>query len=623
MIRPPSIVAVLALTTFCSVIVQHVSCKPRAPSLFGVARGGGKDSTSTSSSTDRLTVPFPTWTFDEPSSCMEWTEMPAVHLDMSSADTLDVDLNADLIIIGISDNNTPADSDDDDEDDSANDDKEKSIDATLTGRAKDIDGILGGALTQTMLENDRKFKGGAKCGSVTPTIRVYGNGQTRRYMLVGLGKIDSEGSTDPTKCNELGRKVGSAVAAAIQSEKGIASCSVVLPRERFATSSSLSALSSAFTEKLYVDNRYRTGSNVKKETESIERVTLVIDDDAGTKNVRTCTSEDMYEAISEGRKIASGVYLARDIVNSPHNVLNSLSLADTAQRIASESSGLIECNILEKEDCERLGMGSYLGVARGSETKPKFIHLTYRPRSGNVRTKVGIIGKGLLFDTGGYNIKTSSMHLMKFDCGGAAAVLGAARAIAALAPDGVEANIIVAACENMINDRAVLPGDILTASNGKTIEVENTDAEGRLTMADVLVYADKEIGCKKIIELSTLTGACMVALGNKIAGVWAKDESLVDELLRTSSVTAEKLWHMPLEKDYNDLLKSKIADLKNLGGRYGGAITAALFLQHFVGKKTPFAHIDIAGPVWSDKLGATGFGAKLVTDWVCRQGTSE
>ena len=321
-------------------------------------------------------------------------------------------------------------------------------------------------------------------------------------------------------------------------EKGISSCSVILPPCCFAFSSSLSALSSAFTEKLYADNRYRTGANVKKEFESIKQVTLVMDE-LGTDNPLSC--EDITKAISDGRKIASGVYLARDIVNSPHNVLNSLSLADTAQRIASKSNGFIECNILEKDDCERLGMGSYLGVARGSETKPKFIHLIYKPKGGRATKKVGIVGKGLLFDTGGYNIKTASMHLMKFDCGGAAGVLGAARAIAALAPDGVEAHIIVAACENMISDRAVLPGDILIAANGKTIEVENTDAEGRLTMADALIYADKEVGCDKIIELSTLTGACKVALGNMIAGVWAKDDSLIDELLLTSKITGERL----------------------------------------------------------------------------------
>jgi leucyl aminopeptidase len=175
----------------------------------------------------------------------------------------------------------------------------------------------------------------------------------------------------------------------------------------------------------------------------------------------------------------------------------------------------------------------------------------------------------------------------------------------------------------MINDRAIVPSDVLTASNGKTIEIINTDAEGRLTLADALVYADKEVGCESIIELSTLTGACMVSLGKEICGVWTDDDDLAGDLADVSKVTGEKSWRMPLEKSYNEQLESKIADINNCGTRYGGAITAALFLQNFVSNKKPFAHIDIAGPVWSDKDGATGFGAKLVSEWISRQGKSE
>ena len=208
-------------------------------------------------------------------------------------------------------------------------------------------------------------------------------------------------------------------------------------------------------------------------------------------------------------------------------------------------------------------------------------------------------------------------------CGGSAAVLGAARAIAEIAPEGVEAHFIVAACENMINQKAMVPSDILTASNGKTIEVLNTDAEGRLTLADALVFADKECGCESIIELSTLTGACMVALGKEVAGVWTDNDDLAAELADISKSTGDKSWRMPLEKSYNKQLESKVADIKNIGDRWGGAITAALFLQNFVSKKKPFAHIDIAGPVWDDGSGATGHGAKLVTEWVCNQGNKE
>jgi leucyl aminopeptidase len=263
-------------------------------------------------------------------------------------------------------------------------------------------------------------------------------------------------------------------------------------------------------------------------------------------------------------------------------------------------------------------MGAFLGVARGSETEPQFIHLIYHAQGGRHRTakKIGVVGKGLLFDTGGYNTKTSMMELMKFDCGGAAAVFGAARAIAALKPKGVEVHFIVAACENMIGPKAYVPSDILTASNGKTIEVVNTDAEGRLTLADALVYADKEVGCESIIELSTLTGSCMISLGKQICGIWTLHNQMAAELEAASKIAGEKSWRMPMAMEYKDQLDSIVADYKNCGTRYGGAITAALFLQNFVAEHKPFAHIDIAGPVWDANRGATGFGVKLITEWV-------
>lgn len=373
-------------------------------------------------------------------------------------------------------------------------------------------------------------------------------------------------------------------------------------------------MSSSFFSSLYADNRHRTGKKVVTPAEDLKSLTVF--SDAGS------APSGMQDALDGGKKMALGVHMTKDIVNAPHNVLNSESLADTAKRIAAESGGSLTCKILGKEECEERGMGAYLGVARASETDPQFIHITYIPE-GEAKKKVGLVGKGLLFDTGGYNIKTQMMQLMKFDCGGAAAVLGAARAVGELKPPGVECHFVVAACENMINDKGIVPSDILTASNGMTIEVLNTDAEGRLTLADALVYCDKELDCDSIIELSTLTGACMVALGKSVCGVWTDDDDLAEELKDASKVTKEKSWRMPLEKSYNEQLKSKVADISNLGGPYGGSITAGLFLQNFVSKKKPFAHIDIAGPVWDDKSGATGFGAKLAVEWVHRQGEKE
>jgi leucyl aminopeptidase len=293
-------------------------------------------------------------------------------------------------------------------------------------------------------------------------------------------------------------------------------------------------------------------------------------------------------------------------------------MAQTAEAIASEYGLALE--ILEQEECEKLGMGAFLGVAQASEIPPKFLHLTYKPE-GTARRKLAIVGKGLTFDSGGLNIKGagSGIETMKMDMGGAAATLGAAKAIGQIKPD-VEVHFISAVTENMISGRAMHPGDILTASNGKTIEVNNTDAEGRLTLADALVFAEK-LGVDAIVDLATLTGACIVALGNDIAGLWTADEGIASQLKSASEAAGEKFWQMPMEEKYFDGLKSPIADMKNTGPRAGGSITAALFLKQFV-KETPWAHLDIAGPVWTEKedgynsVGATGFPVRTLVNWV-------
>jgi leucyl aminopeptidase len=212
--------------------------------------------------------------------------------------------------------------------------------------------------------------------------------------------------------------------------------------------------------------------------------------------------------------------------------------------------------------------------------------------------------------------------MMKYDMGGSAAVLGAARAIGQLRPEGVEVHVVVASCENMISGGAVHPGDVLTASNGKTIEINNTDAEGRLTLADALVYANK-LEPDAVVDLATLTGACVIALGEEIAGLWSNNDGLAEALKMASKEAGEGLWRMPLRASYKEGLKSHIADLKNTGPRPGGSITAALFLQDFITENRPWAHLDIAGTVWSDKgrgedpPGATGFGVRTLVRWIC------
>ncbi|HEY9751839.1 MAG TPA: leucyl aminopeptidase [Coleofasciculaceae cyanobacterium] len=323
-------------------------------------------------------------------------------------------------------------------------------------------------------------------------------------------------------------------------------------------------------------------------------------------------------AITRGHQVSSGVILARELVAAPANVVTPQALADTAASIADAYGLTLE--VLEREDCEKLGMGAFLGVAQASELPPKFIHLTYRP-AATPRRKLAIVGKGLTFDSGGLNIKVagSGIEMMKVDMGGAGATLGAAKAIAQLQPD-VEVHFITAATENMISGHAIHPGDILTASNGKTIEINNTDAEGRLTLADALVFTEK-LGVDAIVDLATLTGACVIALGDDIAGLWSTDDTIAQELVKAGDLSGEKLWPMPMEDKYFEGMKSVVADMKNTGPRPGGAITAAVFLKQFV-KNTPWAHLDIAGPVWADKennynnAGATGYGVRTLVNWV-------
>jgi len=355
----------------------------------------------------------------------------------------------------------------------------------------------------------------------------------------------------------------------------------------------------------YKDNRFNKQRDEKINLKEIEFLNLEKIENISFKEV-----ED----------ICQGVEFARKLVAAPPNDLTPLEMSKKAIEIANKYN--LEIKILEEDDCLSLGMGAYLAVAKGSNLKPKFIHITYRPEN-SVSFKVALVGKGLTFDSGGYNLKVgaSQIEMMKYDMGGSAAVLGAANAIGALKPKGVEIHFIVAACENMINGLAMHPGDVITASNGKTIEVNNTDAEGRLTLADALTYASN-LNPNTIIDLATLTGACLIALGNDVAGMWSNNDELAKELLEAANKKGEGLWRMPLQKSYKDGLKSHIADMKNTGPRAGGSITAALFLEEFLNKNINWAHIDIAGTCWTDKnkglnpSGATGYGVRTLLEWI-------
>ena len=297
-----------------------------------------------------------------------------------------------------------------------------------------------------------------------------------------------------------------------------------------------------------------------------------------------------------GAVIAESIALARDLGNGPAERVTPTFLAETATTLAEqlrEAGHDVSCEVFEREECERRGMGLYLAVARGSEEPPKFIHLTYKPK-GESRGRVVLIGKGVTFDSGGYSIKpTEGMLQMKLDMGGAAAVIGSMNGIAKLELP-YEVHVISAAAENMVSGDAYRLGDVFRASNGKTVEINNTDAEGRLTMADALVFASS-LEPDLVIDFATLTGACIVALGPHICATMTRDDALASAWLAAGVRSGEDMWRLPLPKPLMAMLDSKIADLRNTGERAGGALTAGLFLEQFT-EGARWMHVDIAGP---------------------------
>jgi len=332
----------------------------------------------------------------------------------------------------------------------------------------------------------------------------------------------------------------------------------------------------------------------------------------------------LESAIAKGKVVAEATNLARDMVNEPASYMTPSRMAEVAEDIASKYN--LECKVFDREDMEAMGMEALLGVARGSNQPPKLITLAYK---GDERSEkaMGFLGKGITFDSGGISIKPSEgMDEMKGDMAGAAAVMTAVGAIAQLKPK-INVTAIIPATENLPSGTALKPGDILRAMNGKTIEVISTDAEGRLILADALSYAVKQ-GLSPLIDLATLTGACRVALGLLYSGVFGNDRDLIDKVLKAGERTGEKMWQMPLPEEYKEQNKSDIADIKNTGNRYGGAITAALFLAEFVGN-TPWIHLDIAGPRLSSKdsgylvKGAAGFGVRTLVELALSEAKSE
>tara|TARA_Y100001968_G_scaffold333902_2_gene400803 strand:+ start:3030 stop:4508 length:1479 start_codon:yes stop_codon:yes gene_type:complete len=438
----------------------------------------------------------------------------------------------------------------------------------------------------------RKFKG--KPGQITSFDFLE---EPSKIIFVGLGKLEE------ITLQDLRFAAASAAKATIGSSGKMG---LYFPWDAFDFQTAAKAIGESVRLTWFKDSRFKSQQEIQIYPEEIQII---------------CESSSDQSFLNEIDPICAGVELARELVGAPPNSLTPKALAEIAIEISKQFN--LDFKILDKKECEKRNMGAFLSVAKGSDLDPQFIHLIYRP-NGQVKRRLALVGKGLTFDSGGYNLKVgaSQIEMMKFDMGGSASVLGTARSIAELRPEGIEIHFIVASCENMINGEAVHPGDIVKASNGTTIEINNTDAEGRLTLADALVYAC-QMNPDEIVDLATLTGACVIALGDEIAGLWSNSDHLAEKLIKASTNSGEGLWRMPLKSSYKEGLKSSLADMRNTGPRGGGSITAALFLKEFVNKSINWAHIDMAGTVWSEKgrglspAGATGYGVRTLINWIC------
>jgi leucyl aminopeptidase len=397
----------------------------------------------------------------------------------------------------------------------------------------------------------------------------------KRLLLLGGGK--SKNFT----VSELRRLAGTA--ARFLKPKGIRSFSFLVPENNIDTNEAVRAI----VEGVFVGNFDPDTYKSDRKDQQIESVTVVARGDQAA----------LQTAIEEGRIIGESQNFTRELVNEPSNRMTPTILAERARKMAQEVG--LECEIYGAEKIKELKMGAFWGVAQGSDEPPRLIVLRYEPAGAPATPVLGLVGKGITFDTGGISIKPADgMEKMKYDMAGGAAMIGAMRAIALLQPQ-VKVIAVVCATENMPSGKAQKPGDIQIAMSGKSIEIINTDAEGRLVLADGLYYARK-LGCTHLIDAATLTGAVVVALGYVNAGLFTTDEEMYKRFSRAQERAGERFWRLPLDDDYREVIKSNIADIVNSGGRYGGAVTAAMFLKEFA-EETPWIHLDIAGTAWMEE----------------------
>ena len=471
------------------------------------------------------------------------------------------------------------------------------------GATKAVDQGLGGLISQLIAEGEIK----GKLNEIT-LIHSMGRIAPARVVVTGLGKQEE---LTPSKirgvsaeaCRFL-RKTGAKQVGTIVHGAGLGG----IDAEK-----SAQAITEGTILGLYTFRKHQTK---EPEERGIEELLIVERDEEKLP--------ELERGCARGRIMADATNLARDMANEPANCMTPTDMAEMARKVADKWR--LECQVLEREDMEGLGMGALLGVARGSRQPPKLIILSYKggdPSKG----RLGFVGKGITFDSGGISIKPSEgMGDMKGDMAGGAAVIAAMRAIGELKPK-INITALVPATENLPDGAALKPGDIVRAMNGKTIEIVTTDAEGRLILADALSYARK-LELSPLVDVATLTGACHIALGNFCTGAFGNNQEIVERVVKAGEEAGECIWQMPMYEEYKEQNKSDVADIKNVGSRYGGAITAAQFLAEFIGE-TPWVHLDIAGTSRAEKdrtylvKGATGVAVRTLINLALAQESQE
>ena len=463
-----------------------------------------------------------------------------------------------------------------------------------------VDRALDGAITEIIADGELTGKEGE-----IVQVHTFGKIAPKRVVIVGLGKKERFDEDTVRRvmgglCRDLSsrgiRKVTTLVHGA-----GIGGMDADDSAQAIAEGSLLGT---------YVFNRHRTTAPEPKE---IDRLSLVEVDESKV--------EALESGLERGKIIAESTALARDMANEPANFMTPSDMAATAERVAEESD--LEVEVLDSEQMDGLGMGAIAGVAKGTRQPPKFIILKYRGDDEGAERHLGLLGKGVTFDSGGISLKPAlNMGDMKGDMSGGASVIAAMGAIGKLKPK-INVTGLVPASENLPDGNAQKPGDVVRAMNGKTIEIENTDAEGRLLLADALSYGRK-IGMTSMVDVATLTGAMVIALGHVSSGAFGNDQDLVDSIIGAGKEAGEKIWHMPLFEEYKEQNKSDVADVKNTGGRPAGSITAAQFLAEF-SEDTPWVHLDIAGTFMASKTGgyvvkgATGVPVRTLINYILSQ----